>query len=177
MPNRYGPDTVVRRGAVVIIDQSNFTRKVMEQGPSVALRDVWLMRRLLVPLMREHGGEVYKIDADNLYVFFDRVEPAVVASMAAHREVRKATIRRKYQLAVCIGIGFGDLLYVTSEDDYYGREVNLASKLGEDVAESGETFLTEAALAAIQGPIPGSAGEIRRATVSGLKLKFRAWEE
>ena len=73
-------------------------------------------------------------------------------------------------LQVSIGIGYGDLHYVTSEDDYYGAEVNLASKLGEDVACGGETLLTEAALAAIREPVEGRAGRRRYALARLCKL-------
>jgi class 3 adenylate cyclase len=45
------------------------------------------------------------------------------------------------------GIGYGDLIEV--EGDLFGLEVNLASKLGEDLAEPGEALLSPAAAAAL----------------------------
>jgi len=45
------------------------------------------------------------------------------------------------------GIGYGDLVEV--EGDLFGLEVNLASKLGEDLAEPGEALLSPAAAAAL----------------------------
>jgi class 3 adenylate cyclase len=113
--------------------------------------------------------------ADNLYVFFHRVEPAVNAAVASHRELARKEKRRSDPLRVSIGIGFGPLYYVSSEDDYYGAEVNLASKLGEDIAFGGETLLTEAALAAIEEPVEGRAGRLRYATVSQVRIRFRPW--
>jgi class 3 adenylate cyclase len=159
----------------MIVDQAGFTRNMLQHGAAYALNDIWQMRTELVPLLRTHGGEIFKIDADNLYAFFRRVEPAILAATAAHRELARKAKRRRDPLRVSIGIGYGALYYISSEDDYYGPEVNLASKLGEDVAAGGETLLTEAALAAIEEPVEGRAGRIRYATVSQVRIRFRAW--
>lgn len=165
-----GPDTVRRDGCILIADLAGFTKKVLSEGTAAALHDVWAMRRTLVPLFRQMTGEVFKVDADNLYVYFASVDPALRAAIAAHVEVRQHDIR------VSVGIGFGELFYITSEDDYYGAEVNLASKLGEDIAEGGETMLTESAAAALREPPPGRLGKARVTTVSGVKVRFRLWE-
>jgi hypothetical protein len=47
---------------------------------------------------------------------------------------------------VAIGIGYGSLLAI-GEHDLYGDEMNLACKLGEDLAQRGEVLLTPAAYA------------------------------
>jgi len=39
----------------------------------------------------------------------------------------------------------GKMLYSETLEGYFGEEMNLASKLGEDIAEGGETLLTVAA--------------------------------
>jgi len=38
-----------------------------------------------------------------------------------------------------------------ASDDFFGDEVNLASKLGEDIAQSGEVLLTPEAVNAVRG--------------------------
>lgn len=50
------------------------------------------------------------------------------------------------RLHASIAIGYGRILNI-DEDDLYGDEVNLASKLGEDIAGRGAILLTEAAKA------------------------------
>jgi class 3 adenylate cyclase len=47
-----------------------------------------------------------------------------------------------------IGIGYGDLL-VVSDGDLFGSEMNLASKLGEDIAAKMQILLTAQAFAAL----------------------------
>ena len=67
------------------------------------------------------------------------------------------------------GIGFGNILNI-GDEDLFGNEVNLASKLGEDVAERGEILLTAAARAQLhEADIP-----IREETVSisGLDVTY-----
>jgi class 3 adenylate cyclase len=176
MPRSLGPDTILRRGAIVIVDQDGFTRKMLAEGAQAALRDVWLIRRVLIPIFRSEGGEVYKVDADNLYIYFEDVHAAVRASGSAHEALAVATRRRRSPVQVSIGIGFGELYYVTSEDDYYGREVNLASKLGEDVAEGGETLLTESAFHSVRAAeLPGRPVRHRVVIVSDVKIRFHPW--
>ena len=51
------------------------------------------------------------------------------------------------QLCFSYGIGYGDMLDL--EEDLFGLEVNLASKLGEDLAKPGEALLTPTAAAAL----------------------------
>ena len=51
------------------------------------------------------------------------------------------------QLHFSYGIGYGDVLDL--DEDMFGLEVNLASKLGEDLADPGEALLTPSAAAAV----------------------------
>ena len=51
------------------------------------------------------------------------------------------------RLRFSYGIGYGEVLDL--EKDVFGLEVNLASKLGEDLAKPGEALLTPSAAAAL----------------------------
>jgi adenylate cyclase len=72
-------------------------------------------------------------------------------------------------LFCAIGIGFGDVLWL-GDREMHGQEVNLASKLGEDIARESQILLTSGARAAIDG----SSLSTREATVSisGLELTY-----
>lgn len=179
VPAGLPPDTVLRNGAILIADQCGFTRTVLTQGAAVALSRIHAIRRLLVPVMRSSGGEVYKVEADNLFAFFTGPGEALRCALECHRVLAADGRRRRLRepLAVGIGIGFGEMLYLPSEDDYYGAEVNLASKLGEDIAEGGETLLTERAAAplALEPSTAGRPGRWRRVALSGVSIRFRPW--
>lgn len=170
-------DAVERKGTIVIVDQDGFTRTVLERGAAAALAKVWKIRRLLIPLFRRAGGEVYKVDADNLYVYFHETDAAVAASLHAHAILARENRTRGFRdpLAVGIGIGCGAYVYLPSEDDYYGAEVNLASKLGEDTADAGETLLTIAASRALTSAAPGKKGRLRRIRISKVRISYREW--
>ena len=43
---------------------------------------------------------------------------------------------------ICVGIGHGSMVQFPGERDYYGLEINIASKLGEDTAGPGETLIS-----------------------------------
>lgn len=66
-----------------------------------------------------------------------------------------------------IGIGYGKTLLV-DENDLYGSEMNLACKLGEDLAQRGEVLLTEAAFGQIQAQ--PQQWERLDLAISGLEL-------
>ena len=64
---------------------------------------------------------------------------------------------------------------MVGDDDFYGNELNLASKLGEDVADAGETLLTEAAHAQLvaegaAGPEAGVLFTARELVISKMTL-------
>jgi class 3 adenylate cyclase len=54
------------------------------------------------------------------------------------------------QILLCIGLGFGRVLRI-GDEDVWGKEVNSASRLGEDTARPGEVLLTAAARLALSG--------------------------
>ena len=80
-----------------------------------------------------------------------------------------ATLPRDDHLFCAIGIGFGEVLCL-SECNVHGYEVNLAFKLGEDVAQDGQLLLTEAAYAAIDAAAHPARAKV--AAVSGLELRY-----
>jgi adenylate cyclase len=50
---------------------------------------------------------------------------------------------------ICVGIGYGYLLCSETLEGHYGDQMNITSKLGEDIASGNEILLTEPAYADI----------------------------
>jgi class 3 adenylate cyclase len=104
---------------------------------------------MLQPVVRRARGEIVKVEADSLLLRFDdptvacRGVAAVEAALLRHNK----RVPENEQVRFSYGIGFGDVLDL--EGDMFGLEVNLASKLGEDLAKPGEALLTPAAAAAL----------------------------
>ena len=124
--------------AIVVIDMVGFSRKTQVNGIIPALQEIHLLQDIAIPILEKHGGRVFKVDADNLYVVFADAQLALQATDHLLVHLNAADIH------VSIGIGYGEVL-VIGDDDLYGHEMNLASKLGEDIAGNDEILLTEAA--------------------------------
>ncbi|MBI4730479.1 MAG: adenylate/guanylate cyclase domain-containing protein [Acidobacteria bacterium] len=155
--------------AIYVSDMSGFSRIVAQYGIIHFLAMIQQMRDISLPVVEVNHGELVKTEGDNIMAVFECVEDALRTA----REVRRQTLEldRKLppdrQLHLSIGIGFGRILLM-DRHDLYGDEMNLASKLGEDIAAGDEVLLTAAAQRAL---VPGVVRlEERRASVSGLEL-------
>ena len=72
---------------------------------------------------------------------------------------------------VGIGIGYGELLWSETLEGYFGQEINLASKLGEDTAVGGETLISESAFRhADKDLVAGFSPSLLR--VSGIEATY-----
>jgi adenylate cyclase len=92
-----------------------------------------------------------KVEADSLLVRFPNADAACRGVDALERLLARLNRGRPEdeRLRFSYGIGYGELLAV--DGDLFGLEMNLASKLGEDLARPGEALLTPSAIAAV-GP-------------------------
>ena len=133
--------------AVLVMDLSGFSRQTIRHGIIHFLAQIHRMHAIATPVIEGLGGEVVKYEADNVFAVFHEVGPAVEAALELDRglEAANTMLPDECDLHGGFGIGFGDILVVDSGGEIYGSEVNLASKLGEDLAQRGEILLTESA--------------------------------
>ncbi|MDB4973429.1 MAG: putative adenylate/guanylate cyclase [Myxococcaceae bacterium] len=139
-----------RECAILVLDMCGFSRLTIRHGIIHYLAMIRRMQRTVVPLVVAGGGRVVKTEADNVFATFERVPHALKTARAIHAELaqKNAVLPTDWDVHVGIGIGYGKLLMIGA-DDVYGSEMNLASKLGEDLAQAGEILLTEAAFAKV----------------------------
>lgn len=158
--------------AVMVLDMSGFSRTTMRHGIVAFLLMIHQNERLARPCIEEHGGMLVKAEADNLYCLFDTVSGAAHAALEITRRLNAANmvLPEDRQIYVAVGIGYGRIVNVANEDLF--GEVNLASKLGEDVAEMGEILLTPAAGAQMTHVKPECREE--RISISGMELVYYA---
>ncbi|MBD2256849.1 adenylate/guanylate cyclase domain-containing protein [Pseudanabaena sp. FACHB-2040] len=149
--------------AVMVMDMAGFSRLTVDAGIIPSLAQIYQIRSLTVPLVEASGGRILKLEADNVYAVFPSAEQALMAMESVLSRLQAE------DLHASIGIGFGEVL-VVGERDVFGHEMNLASKLGEDIAEDDEILLTAAAFAALPALPPGV--EPLQAEVSGLMLQL-----
>ena len=160
--------------AVLVLDMCGFSRLTMRYGITHFLGMIQRLHRLVRPLAREMGGQVVKTEADNVFAVFPEVRQAAGGALAIQQQLAEANafLPQDWDLYASIGVGYGRLLMV-GEDDLYGHELNIASKLGEDLAERSEILLTEAAYGQL-GPHDlaalGARCEQRTFQVSGMSV-------
>ena len=112
-----------------------------------------------------------KAEADNLFCLFDDVADAVRAGrdLVGQLNTVNLLLPEARRLYASIGIGYGRILNV-EDKDLFGDEVNLASKLGEDVAGRGAILLTVAAYSRLSDLAIATRHE--ELNISGLTLHY-----
>jgi len=160
--------------AVLALDMSGFSRTTQQHGIISFLLMIHQMQLICRPCVEQHGGVVIKTDADNLFCLFDSVADAVKASreIITRLNAVNTVLPADRQLYVAFGIGYGKILNI-GDEDIFGDEMNLACKLGEDIAEKGEILLTPAAKAEL-AKLDGSSIAMREGaiSISGIHLNY-----
>jgi len=135
------------RYAPMVIDSSGFTRITEQQGPLHYLSCLVQMRALVLPVLEKYDARMHTFEADNAIAYFEEVDQAVEAVVDINHVISSAGIRltRDEPYTICAGIGYGDLLYSETLEGCFGHEMNLASKLGEDIANANQLLMSMAA--------------------------------
>ncbi len=142
------------RKAVLALDMSGYSLSVRLDGILSCLRKIRQMQKLTLPLVQANHGSLVKFEADNLLAVFDRPFDAVKAAVAIQRAAQQTAEPNSPDrpLTFSIGIDYGDILLV-DDLECFGDPVNLAYKLGEDVAQPGEILITPR----VREPLPAIA--------------------
>jgi class 3 adenylate cyclase len=170
--------------AVLALDMSGYSSSVRRNGIVPHLCRIRQMQLLVRPIVEQFGGQIVRELADNILAVFPSAAMAVDAAFA----VRDAAMAfgldspdaesnhdcpdwslADNRLHVSIGIDHGKLLLIPGHD-CFGDPVNVAFKLGEDLAGAGEILVSDNILQHQADRF--SEGEITRiaATVSGIDV-------
>lgn len=139
-----------RKVSMLVLDMCGFTRVSAEHGIIHYLSMIQQMESAARPAVGQNNGTVVKQEADDLFAFFPTPHDALEGALDIFRafEAMNAVVPDERDIYGSIGIGFGDTL-VIGEEDLFGNEMNLASRLGEDLAGQQEVLLTPSAFAAL----------------------------
>jgi adenylate cyclase len=140
--------------AVMFTDLSGFSRNVAEFGIVHFLQVIYESQRLFIPCVDRHDGILLKIEGDSMLIIFRTVANALQCAVDMQRAAKTYNVGKpqEEQILQCIGLGYGPMLRI-GDQDVFGREVNAASKLGEDIAKAWEILVTDSVQAAA-GPLP-----------------------
>src|SRR6476469_4854722 len=119
--------------AVMFTDLSGFSRQVERFGILHFLQVIHEHKKLLLPVVEGHDGLLVKHEGDSFLILFRRPERALACAQQMQRACALHNERRtpEEQILLCVGLGFGRVLRI-GDTDVWGKEVNAASKLGED---------------------------------------------
>ena len=159
-----------QRLAIVVVDSCSFTRTMHLFGAIHTLALLQSLEDRLCALIERSGGRLVRTEADNVYAVFSSPEEAVTCALAMVRETDAANASQPPadDIYISVGVGYGEVL-VVGDDDLYGDEMNLASKLGEDLAQRDEILVTPAAVQAL--PDGGWNFEELSFEISGVEVR------
>jgi adenylate cyclase len=142
--------SLFHKRAIVFTDTADFTLRTARDGILHFLMVFDAVSAAARKVVRRTGGELVKVEGDSFLIRYDDVSDAVRGVLALDEAVQAYNRRRpeNEQVHFSYGVGYGDVLDI--DDDMFGLEVNLASKIGEDLAEPGEALLTPSAAAALE---------------------------
>lgn len=122
-----------------------------------ALRTLFQFEQALSTMLTTCGGTLIKSMGDSFLMLFPAVTPAVECVVALQQ--------RMPTMPFCVGIGYGPLLVFRhrwKRLDVFAPEVNMASRLGEDVAHGSEVLLSDAAYAQLSPALQARCRELVR---------------
>jgi adenylate cyclase len=159
----------LRPTAVLVIDTCGFSRSVRSTGIVAFLALLERLTDIVRPDVARCEGCILYSEADNIFITFAHPDAALRCAIEILRDVRLENQRfpDDEHLYVSMGIGYGDMLVVENET-VYGDEMNLACKLGEDLADESEVLLTPAAYKALSPN--GQCFEAAHFSISGISL-------
>lgn len=127
--------------------------------------------------VREHGGFVVKAQGDGFMIAYPSAHEALECAVEMERRLANADQELSEPLRVRIGIHTGEA--IKAGDDFYGRSVTLAARLG-DQARGGEILASSVVreLVDAAGEFPfEDAGEVELKGLRGKQRVYRVpWE-
>ncbi len=160
-------------GAVCIHDMSGFSRLTEKRGIVHYLSMVRHMQIVVRPIIERYDGKVVKYEADNCFAFFDDALKAIQSSIAVNIAFDAMNLMTQDDLNIYIstGIDWGQIL-LTDGTDYFGKAVNTASKLGEDIGKGGDILVSQTTMDRISDGA-GIRSEEFHAEISGVSIDAR----
>lgn len=169
-------DTYGAEFAVFVLDMSGFSLLTRKYGIVHYLSMVRRMQLTTRPIVESFGGTMIKYEADNCFAVFPDPLSAVNAAVAMQHAFTASNLLTSDDLDIHIacGIDYGRIL-VIGHEDCFGDPVNRASKMGEDIAASGEVLVTKEAMDMIPAEANIKSRELK-ISVSGIEIPAFAIE-
>jgi len=113
---------LARPPAMVFLDLTGYTKLTEERGDAAAAEMARSLSSLVSSTARRHGGEAVKFLGDGVMFYFPDPGQAVLASLEMVRLTEESGLPPAH-----VGIASGPV--IKQDGDYFGRTVNLASRI------------------------------------------------
>ncbi len=170
--------SLFRKRAIVFTDTADFTLRTARDGILHFLMVFDAVTAVARTVVKRTKGELVKVEGDSLLIRYDDADAACrgVLTLDDALQGYNGGKPENEQVHFSYGVGYGDVLDLDA--DMFGLEVNLASKIGEDLAEPGEALLTPAAAATLapemlQRVVPYRIVTFGRQAIPVQRLKLR----
>ncbi len=148
---------VERPPAICFLDLSGYTRLTEERGDAAAADLATRLSRVVNRTSGQHGGKPIKWLGDGVMFHFREPGAGVLAALEMVDGAEEAELPPAH-----VGLHAGPVLF--QEGDYFGRTVNIASRIA-DYARRGEVLVTDEVVAA------GGAAGVEYEPIGPVELK------
>ncbi|HEX7145718.1 MAG TPA: adenylate/guanylate cyclase domain-containing protein [Gaiellaceae bacterium] len=155
---------VERPPAICFLDIAGYTRLTEERGDEAAAELAGTMSRIVQRTSTSHGGRPIKWLGDGVMFHFPEPGPGVIAALDMVEGIAGAGLPPAH-----VGLHAGPVLF--QEGDYFGRTVNIASRIA-DYARPGEVVVSQPVVDAAEAT-PVSFVEIGPVELKGLSESIR----
>lgn len=139
--------------AILSIDMTGYTTSAIRRGELKSFLRIMDAQRVAIPALQEFGAGLIRCFADDVVALFEDASSAIDAAFEVHRRVKlfnASPLASEHPTLCCAGIGYGQV-FAIGPNLAQGDEMNMASKLGEDIARANETLITKRTYDAISG--------------------------
>ncbi len=164
--NQFGAERTV-----LVWDMSGFSVLTRRHGVVHYLSMVRRMQEASRPIVHEHRGAVVKFEADNGFAVFPTPADGLRAALAMNEvfDAENASYPPEFDIRISCGLDHGRIILLDGQD-FFGEAVNVASKLGEDMAAAGEILVTRSAMDQLADGFPVESVPVRF-SISGLEVE------
>ena len=155
----------------LVIDSVGFSRTTSTMGITHFVYKMAKAQEIMEAILNDTDAIDFSFKADNCFAHFKHPDSALRAALLIRKAVQEAKIPLVNDeiYGLSMGIGYGEMLFSGGSDGYYGNEMNLAAKLGEDTGKRDDILLTEDAKRALTNEHEFISHEV---TVSGLQIPY-----
>ncbi len=157
---------------VMVCDSTNFSQKTKNYGIVHFLYLFDKMVKLTAPIIKKNHGHLLKTSADNLLVIFKDMRSAANCAIEIQKKIMIYNLdaNKKNRFGFCMGLASGRVL--NYNNDVFGDTVNVASKLGEDLAKDGEILIEEQIYEFLKTYLGYKFSKKIRKTISSIEVNY-----